>query len=40
MCISFLDVSTGEFLVAQGNKLYIEKLIQGFEPTEMYLQEK
>ncbi len=33
--ISFLDVSTGEFLVAQGNKEYIEKLIQGFEPTEI-----
>ncbi len=33
--ISFLDVSTGEFLVAEGNKEYIEKLIQGFEPTEI-----
>lgn len=33
--ISFLDVSTGEFLVAQGTKEYIEKLIQGFEPTEI-----
>ncbi len=33
--ISFLDVSTGEFLVAQGDKEYIEKLIQGFEPTEI-----
>ena len=36
--ISFLDVSTGEFLVAQGPKLYIEKLIQGFEPTEIIYQ--
>jgi DNA mismatch repair protein MutS len=36
--ISFLDVSTGEFLVAQGNKEYIEKLIQGFEPTEVLFQ--
>lgn len=36
--ISFLDVSTGEFLVAQGNKEYIEKLIQGFEPTEIVYQ--
>jgi DNA mismatch repair protein MutS len=36
--ISFLDVSTGEFLVAQGNKEYIEKLIQGFEPTEILYQ--
>lgn len=33
--ISFLDVSTGEFLVAQGNDEYIEKLIQGFEPKEI-----
>ncbi len=33
--ISFLDVSTGEFLVAQGDSGYIEKLIQGFEPTEI-----
>ncbi|MCH2224024.1 MAG: DNA mismatch repair protein MutS [Crocinitomicaceae bacterium] len=33
--ISFLDVSTGEFLVAEGTKDYIEKLIQGFEPTEI-----
>lgn len=33
--ISFLDVSTGEFMVAQGSKEYIEKLIQGFEPTEI-----
>ncbi|MFT4661638.1 MAG: DNA mismatch repair protein MutS [Patiriisocius sp.] len=33
--ISFLDVSTGEFLVAQGTSEYVEKLIQGFEPTEI-----
>ncbi|MBL4862624.1 MAG: DNA mismatch repair protein MutS, partial [Crocinitomicaceae bacterium] len=33
--VSFLDISTGEFLVAQGNKEYIEKLIQGFTPTEI-----
>lgn len=33
--ISFLDVSTGEFLIAEGSKEYIEKLIQGFEPTEI-----
>jgi len=31
--ISFLDVSTGEFLVAQGTNEYVEKLIQGFDPT-------
>tara|TARA_B110000503_G_scaffold136775_1_gene219761 strand:+ start:2289 stop:4925 length:2637 start_codon:yes stop_codon:yes gene_type:complete len=33
--IAFLDVSTGEFLIAEGDKEYIEKLIQGFEPTEI-----
>ena len=36
--ISFLDVSTGEFLVSQGSNEYIEKLIQGFEPTEILFQ--
>jgi DNA mismatch repair protein MutS len=36
--IAFLDVSTGEFLVAQGNKEYIDKLISGFEPTEIIYQ--
>lgn len=33
--VAFLDVSTGEFLVAQGALDYIEKLIQGFAPTEI-----
>lgn len=33
--ISFLDVSTGEFLIAQGTNEYIDKLIQGFEPKEI-----
>lgn len=33
--IAFLDVSTGEFLMTEGSKEYIEKLIQGFEPTEI-----
>jgi len=33
--VAFLDVSTGEFLVAQGGSEYIEKLIQGFAPTEV-----
>jgi DNA mismatch repair protein MutS len=28
--VSFLDISTGEFLVAQGSMDYIDKLIQGF----------
>ncbi|MGV6860772.1 MAG: DNA mismatch repair protein MutS [Putridiphycobacter sp.] len=33
--VSFLDVSTGEFLVAEGNVEYIDKLIQGFQPSEI-----
>jgi DNA mismatch repair protein MutS len=33
--VSFLDVSTGEFYVAQGNENYILKLIQGFTPSEI-----
>lgn len=33
--IAFLDVSTGEFLVAQGAQPYIEKLIQSFNPSEI-----
>ena len=36
--VAFLDVSTGEFLVAQGNIEYIEKLIQGFQPSEILYQ--
>jgi DNA mismatch repair protein MutS len=33
--VSFLDVSTGEFLVAEGTFTYIEKLIQSFKPNEI-----
>ena len=33
--ISFLDLSTGEFLTAQGNVGYIDKLIQSFNPSEI-----
>jgi len=33
--VSFLDVSTGEFLMTEGSREYVEKLIQGFEPTEI-----
>jgi DNA mismatch repair protein MutS len=36
--ISFLDVSTGEFLVAQGKPDYIDKLLQGFRPNEILYQ--
>nr|WP_265164660.1 DNA mismatch repair protein MutS [Salinimicrobium tongyeongense] len=33
--ISFLDVSTGEFLVAEGTADYIDKLLQNFSPSEV-----
>ena len=33
--IAFLDISTGEFLTAHGNMLYIEKLLQSFNPSEV-----
>jgi DNA mismatch repair protein MutS len=36
--VAFLDVSTGEFLVAEGNKEYIDKLISSFEPSEIIFQ--
>ncbi|MBT8184856.1 MAG: DNA mismatch repair protein MutS, partial [Eudoraea sp.] len=33
--ISFLDISTGEFLVAEGNEEQIDKLLQNFSPSEI-----
>jgi DNA mismatch repair protein MutS len=36
--VSFLDVSTGEFLTAQGNAEYIDKLLQNFNPSEVLIQ--
>ena len=38
--ISFLDVSTGEFYVAQGDLAYIDKLLTNFHPSEVVLQRK
>lgn len=35
--ISFLDVSTGEFLTAQGTDEYIDKLLQNFNPSEILI---
>ena len=35
--ISFLDISTGEFLVAEGNEEQIDKLLQNFGPSEILL---
>ncbi|WP_041537301.1 DNA mismatch repair protein MutS [Pseudopedobacter saltans] len=33
--VAFLDISTGEFLTAQGNAEYIDKLLQSFKPSEV-----
>lgn len=38
--VSFLDVSTGEFLLAQGNEEYIDKLLQNFSPSEVLVQKQ
>lgn len=38
--VSFLDVSTGEFYVAQGDLAYIDKLLSNFHPSEVVLQRK
>ena len=35
--ISFLDVSTGEFLTAEGSSEYLDKLLQNFSPSEVLL---
>ncbi len=36
--IAFLDISTGEFLVAEGTTEYIDKLLAGFLPKEILVQ--
>src|SRR5690554_5981620 len=33
--ISFLDITTGEFLTSQGNEEYIDKLLQNFKQSEV-----
>ena len=38
--ISFLDVSTGEFYVAEGDLGYIDKLLSSFKPSEVVVQRK
>jgi DNA mismatch repair protein MutS len=37
MGVAFLDVSTGEFLTAQGSSEYIDKLLQNFAPSEILI---
>lgn len=36
--VAFLDVSTGELLVAEGNREYADKLLQSFQPAEVIYQ--
>jgi DNA mismatch repair protein MutS len=36
--IAFLDISTGEFFVAEGNTEYVDKLIQTLRPAEIIFQ--
>ena len=38
--VAFLDVSTGEFLTAQGDVAYIDKLLQNFQPNEVVVQKQ
>lgn len=33
--VAFLDISTGEFMIAEGSSSYIDKLLQGFKPSEV-----
>ena len=35
--LSFLDVSTGEFLTTQGDEAYVDKLLQNFNPSELLI---
>jgi len=38
--ISFMDVSTGEYLLSEGNADYIDKLLQSFNPKEVLIERK
>jgi DNA mismatch repair protein MutS len=38
--VSFLDVSTGEFLTSEGDAAYIDKLLQNFQPSELLIQKQ
>jgi DNA mismatch repair protein MutS len=38
--VSFLDISTGEFLTSQGDAEYIDKLLQNFNPSEVLVSKK
>ncbi len=36
--VAFLDISTGQFMVAEGSIAYVDKLLQGFRPSEVLFQ--
>ena len=38
--VAFADVSTGEFLVAEGSQEYVDKIIQSFSPSEIIFPKK
>ena len=38
--IAFLDISTGEYYVSEGDNAYIDKLLQNFQPNEVLISKK
>ena len=34
--LAFLDISTGEFFIAEGDREYADKLLQSFKPAEVF----
>jgi DNA mismatch repair protein MutS len=36
--LAFLDISTGEFFIAEGDREYADKMLQGFKPAEVIFQ--
>lgn len=38
--VSFIDISTGEFFLSEGDAPYIEKLLQSFQPSEVLVEKR
>jgi DNA mismatch repair protein MutS len=38
--LAFLDISTGEFLIAEGDREYADKLLQSFKPAEVIFERR
>ena len=38
--VSFLDISTGEFMTAEGNLEYVDKLLNSFQPKEVLIEKR